>query len=53
MLLLLCVCVSFNYFTRYLNQTSEIRVCACQYGEVSFLVYLSSVRNELGNWKGA
>ncbi len=47
------VCVSFNYFTRYLNQTSEICVCTYRYDEVSFLVYLISVRNELGSWKGA
>ncbi len=28
-------------------------VCVCRYDEVSFLVYLISVRNELGSWKGA
>jgi len=47
------VCVSFNYFTRYLNQTSEMCVCTCRWGGVAFLVYLISVRNELGSCKEA
>ncbi len=43
------VCVSFNYFPKHLNETSKICVCIWRYGEVSFLVYLISVKNELGS----
>ena len=45
------VCVNFNYFTRYLNETSEICVCMSIWRGV-ILVYLISVRNEIGSGEG-
>ena len=46
------VCVSFKYFTRYLNETSEIMCMCMSIWRGVILVYLISVRNEIGSGEG-